>query len=89
MRFFDTLDGKLSAMKKSKLLLLVAQIISIVVALYVFYYIFYLKDDAAQLPANYNLAYRLCMLWVGLICLFSVYKTVVERNKKQVESEQG
>ena len=76
-------------MKKSKLPLLGAQIISIVVALYVFYYIFYLKDDAAQLPANYNLAYRLCMLWVGLICLFSVYKTLVERNKKLVESEQG
>ena len=89
MRFFDTLDYKLSAMKNSKLLLLVAQIISIVVALYVLYYIFYLKDDAAQLPAFYNLAYRLCMLWVGLICLFALYKMVVERNKKQVESEQG
>ena len=76
-------------MKKSKLPLLGAQIISIVVALYVFYYIVYLKDQAAQLPAFYAQAYGLCMLWVGLICLFSVYKTVVERKKKPVESEQG
>ncbi len=66
-----------------------AQIISIVAALYVFYYIVYLKDQAAQLPAFYALAYGLSMLWIGLICLFLVYKTVVERNKKQVESEQG
>ena len=76
-------------MKKSKLPFLAVQIISIVATLYVLYYVFYLKDHAAQLPAFYVTAYRLGMLWVGLICLFSVFKMVVERNKKQVESEQG
>ena len=74
-------------MKKSKLPLLVAQIISIVTALYVFYYIVYLKDDASQLPAFYALAYGLSMLWIGLICLFSVYRTVVAQNKQQLESK--
>ena len=65
-----------------------AQIISIATALYILYFIAFLKDHAAQLPAFYTTAYQFGMLWVGLVCLFSVYKIVVERNKKQLESKQ-
>lgn len=62
------------------------QIFSLIVLAYILYYQFFLEEQLASTFTSdakfYARAYSLAMLWVGLLCFYSVYQQVLKMGQK-------